>query len=195
MTPETALSLIANPEVRMYSETPIVKTLLLMMCHSPMIGEYYGLQHFVLEHGKYFINEQRDVQYGPKQHCYHTSQNDIVMDSELLYVEGYVQALGVPISHGWNITRDGEVIDRTLREPNCEYWGIVFTRDYVISEMIRRNATIAHLGNWQEDFPLLRDEELQTEAFHYEWTPDLELPRRNPMTFGNRWRWGYNSLF
>lgn len=137
-----------------------------------MIGDYHGLQHFVLEHGKYFVNEGRDIQYGPKQQCYHTSQNDIVLDGELLYVEGYVQALGVPIPHGWNITREGEVIDRTLRESGCEYWGIVFTRDYVIKEMVQRNATIAHLGNWRENFPLLRDEELQLEAFHYEWTPD-----------------------
>lgn len=182
MTVEDAIQQITNPEVHMYLDTPIVQTMLMMMRGSPKIGDYYGVYHFLLEHGRYFVNEQRDVQYGPKQQCYFTSQNDIVMNPNLLYVEGCVVAtprLPVPIGHGWNITRDGSVIDRTLRETTAEYWGVVFMRDYVIDGLVGRNAAIALIDNWREDFPLLRDEELRRDALHYEWAPDSK-PRPNP---------------
>lgn len=177
LTTEEALALITNPEVKMYASRPIVRDLLLMMTASPKIGDYYGMYHWVLEHGQFFVNEEMDRQLGPKSQCFFTSQLAVTTDPDLLYVEGYVYAASHPIAHGWNITHDGLLIDRTLRVDGCEYWGVVFESDFVMSELIQREATISLVGNWQEDFPLIRDEELRERALHAGWNHNF---RRNP---------------
>jgi len=176
LTIDEALALITNPEVEMYVDSPIVKDLLLMMTASPKIGDYYGMYHWVLEHGQYFLNEEVDRQFGPLSHCFFTSQLAITNDPDLLYVEGYVQG-GHPILHGWNITREGEVIDRTLRIDGCEYWGVVFNTGFVQKEYVEREAIVTLIGNWEEDFPLIRSKEIQKQAMHVDWNHGF---RRNP---------------
>lgn len=168
LTVEEALALITNKEVRMYADRPIVRDLLMMMTASPKIGKYYGMYHWVLEHGQFFINQEVDRQFGPKSECFFTSQLAVINEPDLLYVEGYVQAWH-PVAHGWNITREGELIDRTLRVDGCEYWGVVFDTYFVREEMIQREAIISLIGNWEEDFPLIRDEELRDQALHPNW--------------------------
>jgi len=180
MTPDDALGLITNPEVEMYASRPIVKDLLMMMTASPKIGDYYGPYHFVLEHGQFFINEEKDRKLGPGSQCFFTSQTALPNDPDLLYVEGYVHAASHPIAHGWNITSEGRLIDSTLRTNNCEYWGIVFDSDFVMDDYIERMATISLIGNWQENFPLIRSEALQEKAFHPMWN-HVETWRDNPI--------------
>jgi len=176
LTIEEALALITNPEVKMYVDLPIVKDLLLMMTASPKIDDYYGMYHWVLEHGQYFVNEEVDRQFGPRSQCFFTSQLAITNDPDLLYVEGYVQGWH-PIAHGWNITREGKVIDKTLRIDGCDYWGVVFNTGFVEGEYIKRKATISLVGNWEEDFPLIRSQEIQKQAMHPNWNHGF---RRNP---------------
>lgn len=180
LTIEEALALITNPEVKMYLDTPIVRDLLMMMTASPKIGDYYGMYHWVLEHGQYFVNEEEDRQFGPISECFFTSQLAATNDFDLLYVEGYVQAAAHPVPHGWNITQTGMLIDRTLRVGGCDYWGVVFNTEFVMKDYVRRGAIVSLIGNWEENFPLIRNEELRELALHSDWNHDGTNFRCNP---------------
>jgi len=157
MEQEEALELITNPEVEEYLDTEIVQGLLEMMCIFPVkLGDYYGPHHWVLQHGQYFINKQRDRQFGPQKLCYYNSQMLMTRNiGSLSYVEGYVLAYH-PTSHGWNIDTEGEVIDTTLRLEDKEYFGFVFSDQFVLKNLVEQEATVALIEDWQQDYPLLK---------------------------------------
>jgi hypothetical protein len=169
---EKALAIIDNPEVDKHLNTPVVRTLLqLFNVHiqgPPRLGNYYSPYHFVLQHGQYFKDCVPDPKLGPKQLCFFNSQKIAVEDPDLLYAEGFVYTMGQPIAHGWNVMRDGTVLDTTLRGRGAEckeYFGIVFKTEFVLTQMIFHEAYQALIDNWKADFPLIRNEELQKEAF------------------------------
>ncbi len=158
MEMEEALELITNPEVYEHLDTDIVQGLLEMMCMFPVkMGDYYGPHHWVLQHGQYFVNEQKDRQLGPQKLCFYNSQ--MLMTSNigtLKYAEGYVYVYH-PIAHGWNITMEGEVVDSTLRLEDREYFGFVFNDQYILKNLVEKEAAVALIENWQEDYIMLKE--------------------------------------
>jgi len=170
-----ARELINNPEVEENIDKLIVLRLLLHMSQvTKPTGDYYGVFHWVLQHGQYFVNEQEDRQLGPKNLCYHNSQTLAIRswksEVPLYYVEGFVDADGRMVRHGWNITDEGEVIDTTLRLEGCEYFGFVFKRKYIVG----RHSQSEGIGypiifNKPAGFPLLTDPTLHVPATQDPW--------------------------
>ena len=170
---------INNPEVEEHADTDIVSNML-MFIHpgTRNIGGYKSSHHWVLQHGQFFVNEQLDRDLGPEKLCYYNSQRlmmgSLTTNYPLLYVEGYVSVHGMPIEHGWNITPDGEVIDTTLRIDGAEYFGFVFSKNFVMVHIDSEGMGFPIIHNWQAGFPMLRDNVVvHAGADQWNWKWDL----------------------
>jgi len=178
---EEALELINNPEVEENIDKLIVQRLLLHMSQvTKLTGDYYGVFHWVLQHGQYFVNEQQDRQLGPKNQCYHNSQTLSIRswkdEDPLYYAEGFVDADGRMVRHGWNIMEDGEVIDTTLRLENCEYFGFVFKRKFIVQHSQLAGIGYPIIFDKSAGYPLLTDPTLHVPAtkdpWNWLWSPE-----------------------
>lgn len=76
---------------------------------------------------------------GQPKECYSNSARVVmgVYDDpphDLYYCEGYAAtaALGLPIEHAWLCDGQGRVIDPTWPESGGEYFGVTFTREFVM---------------------------------------------------------------
>lgn len=57
----------------------------------------------------------------------------LAMDNpDLTYVEGYADSDLFPMEHAWVVDPDGRVIDNTWRKPGTVYYGVPFTRKFLM---------------------------------------------------------------
>lgn len=74
---------------------------------------------------------------GTPKECYRNAAN-LVIGSNLTYIEGYVQLLNVPIAHAWCINPKGRVIDPTLDGKFVEgYYGVPIKQTYLTRTMLK----------------------------------------------------------
>lgn len=83
----------------------------------------------------------------PKQ-CY-ANATHLALDNEaLVYVEGNISMMGIPIEHAWCVDADGVVIDPTLApalkdgsfDQIGDYFGVPFRTDYVRKASLRNGV-------------------------------------------------------
>jgi len=124
--------------------------------------------------------DRRCARYMQKQ-CFYNAQLLVLADEsdQLQYSEGYASGRAIiPVHHGW-VTINGKVIDLTWRtdKPNhlgrlrnrvigvipegWEYRGVQFPKSKIATRIIKSGSAVAFLGDYQNDFPRLREERLQ----------------------------------
>lgn len=66
------------------------------------------------------------VKLGPMRQCYENAGTLCIENRDLIYVEGYAQAPGLPpIHHAWCVDDAGCVIDNTFRDSShSQYFGV-----------------------------------------------------------------------
>lgn len=121
---------------------------------------YYGVEDYLLERGRWFVPmplPEGTTPGLPKQ-CFHNSLA-LARVRKLRYIEGY--ALGVfPVLHAWNADARGRVIDVTwtggrARAPlGTAYFGVEFPLAQV-RRALKDESTV--LDDWRQGFPLLRE--------------------------------------
>lgn len=76
--------------------------------------------------------------------CYRNCGTRASRHLTMTYCEGYIQFLGIPISHAWLLNRKGEVIDPTLRrtedDPPTPYVGVAFRTEYLIRTVLDKDV-------------------------------------------------------
>jgi len=99
-----------------------------------------------------------DVRRGEKKLCFMNAYQLAEMRKDLIYVEGYAVAKGLPIAfiHAWCIDRNDNVIDPTWGEGDS-YFGIPLDLDYVRHTILARGM-YGVLDNMEQGFPALRGE-------------------------------------
>lgn len=98
------------------------------------------------------------VRIGKKKFCFMNAYQLAEMRDDLIYVEGYAVAKGLPIAfiHAWCIDRDNNVIDPTWGEGDS-YFGIPLDLNYV-RRIILARGMYGVLDNMEQGFPALRGE-------------------------------------
>lgn len=99
---------------------------------------------FMAEHGRVFEHDsetyQRFVPGKPKD-CYaNAGRMALLGDDSLVYVEGYILFLGLPIQHAWLWEPEtGRIYDPTLTdgEDVTLYFGVPFKREYLRETVLR----------------------------------------------------------
>ena len=101
------------------------------------IGELFEKYGKEYEIGPHTFSGKRMKRHG----CFQNSANLVFENSNLIYVEGYVSVMGVPLEHAWVIDKAAPtiVIDPTLEKPNfdSEYLGIPFNTEYVRKTVLK----------------------------------------------------------
>lgn len=133
------------------------------------IGTFVNMPHFALEHGYYWKLDPSVLPNGlgpqPLGEC-HISAQKLACNAEgisylqgALYVEGYVSNPVIPILHGWNLLADGSAVDVTFASnaPGGirEYFGVPFTTRYVLETILKAEANLSLIDNWEASWPLL----------------------------------------
>jgi len=94
---------------------------------------YAGVGDFLLRHGVWYEPRPlpKSIRHGAPRQCF---ANAVMLGriKGLRYVEGYALAQFkgdalLPVQHGWNLDRDGNLIDATWREPGLAYLGVEFS--------------------------------------------------------------------
>lgn len=74
------------------------------------------------------------VPVGTPGHCHETAYW-LAKDHGFIYCEGLLVSSSHTMAHAWNCSRDGLVVDSTLRsetEPRLSYYGIPFKTEYIV---------------------------------------------------------------
>lgn len=108
-----------------------------------------NMDAFVLEHGMLFKVDPETFKgrRGKQGKCFMNATLKAI-SKNLIYCEGYILVCGIPIHHGWCVTKDGTVIDPTIDNNDgrvADYYGVPFTTDYLI-EAAARNGVYGLLG-------------------------------------------------
>jgi hypothetical protein len=90
----------------------------------------------MLKYGRFFEPSPRPKKYkaGDRNQCYGNSLDLVIAHDELSYCEGYVvvENISYPVEHAWCVTREGNVLDVTLKKPLIPwaYFGVVFNSQF-----------------------------------------------------------------
>jgi hypothetical protein len=105
---------------------------------SASLGSPQG--ELLAKHGKGYAFDADSIKgpRGPKQQCYMNAGKNS-MTNGVPYAEGYLVIHGVPISHAWNISPSGKVIDPTLRDLKGVqgYFGVTLQPRYLMQTVTR----------------------------------------------------------
>jgi len=99
------------------------------------VGHVKSLEHFVLEHGRPFIEVAPPRWFLPwmqkPRQCFSNSLQLTVVD-RLRYVEGFavLATVNLPVHHGWCLDGDGRVVDPTWGTRGVTYFGVPFKHAY-----------------------------------------------------------------
>lgn len=126
--------------------------------------EYCGMEDYVLRNGQFFKPMKKlpeGIEKGEIKMCFSNAFNCIVSEPDLYYVEGYAVTKGLkdfPIAfeHAWLVDNQGNVIDPTWEDGDA-YFGVAFDTDFVVETITEKKYT-GLLDDWQNKWPLLRDE-------------------------------------
>lgn len=119
-------------------------------------NRYSGYDSLLLDVGIDFPDPTRDTQ-GTRGECYVNAFNDMLVNPNLVYVEGYALMI-IPMLHAWCVDIEtGETIDPTWGTDGGQYLGIPFKRKYVI-QSATKSGCYGVLDQWEERWPILRDD-------------------------------------
>jgi hypothetical protein len=105
------------------------------------LGMPVSMYGYVLEHGREYPAAPlpADIERGEMKECF-ANAIFCTLRHGYTYVEGFAcriegtGMIGFAIHHGWCVDADGNVVDPTWDNPTeCEYYGIEFDVDWVIS--------------------------------------------------------------
>lgn len=120
---------------------------------------YKSTYEFVLDAGTRHepAPKPRNVAFGPVRNCFQNAWNLAHRGANLTYAEGYAlsSVAPMPVHHAWCVSRDGQVIDNTWREPGLAYLGVEFNLSFVAQTILRRGY-YGVIDNMEMGFPLLR---------------------------------------
>lgn len=120
-----------------------IKDWLNFLKRMPAPEGYHNRGEFLEKYGWGFvIGPQTFEGKRGKQHaCYENSAKMVFDNDKLIYVEGYITLMSIPIEHAWVAKKNDvtHVIDPTLTKPDfeVEYFGIPFKTDYVRKTSLR----------------------------------------------------------
>lgn len=96
-------------------------------------NSFYHRNKYLLENGQEFNEVAKETDFfltktAKQKQCYRNSLLACVSDSNLHYVEGFYDTMGLPLDHAWNIDGNNVVHDFTAVHYNIDvkgYFGIV----------------------------------------------------------------------
>ena len=137
---------------------------------TPEPYEYHCQAQWVLQHGRVWHEHAPEADWptGEPRQCFYNSLFIGVYRLGLTYVEGYHGSGTMVFPHAWNIDAQGRVVDLTPRRGAGTYFGVALSTPFVIETVNARGMT-GVLDNYQERFPLLRNDDLLDEALHSEF--------------------------
>lgn len=185
---------ITNEQALEHADTPVVKALLSIVMARLSLGatpagyKYCCLEHWVLQHGVYFpsssvvsadVMEDFGLELGEPKQCFanaYEAIGDSLLNDDLGYVEGYALSL-IPFHHAWitlseleqpNLAELTIRLDGSRSLPAPDYFGVPFAEEFVLST-VEQKGTYGVLDNWEQGYPLLKDDSLLGQAIHPDW--------------------------
>lgn len=123
---------------------------------------YKNAEALLLRHGRFWSASGPSAQprLRPANHCFTNAFHLLHERPDVYYVEGYYYEPGlVPLEHAWCVTRGGQVMDPTCRNPlSTLYFGVALKSGYVRRTVIRSGMPSV-LWNHEARFPMLTDDE------------------------------------
>jgi len=129
--------------------------------------KYTGFEELILDCGKAMEAKPlpTTIKRSLPKGCYWNSQRLAFKQSDLIYVEGYAIAEGIPlaIAHAWLMTTEGYAVDPTWDTPGTAYLGIPLSTKWVKSifaarkQQGREDDLSILEGNYIEEFSLLKE--------------------------------------
>jgi hypothetical protein len=120
---------------------------------------------FVLHYGARFteFGKVARADMGRRQQCYANAFNMVVMDPRsLVYVEGYIWAVDLPItiSHAWVVGKDGIALEPTPlidhRGSPWQYFGVPFKYQYIMELAMKRGHIGSVIDDYRAKWPLIK---------------------------------------
>jgi hypothetical protein len=132
---------------------------------------YVGMEHFLLEHGRWYDAPAWGGEYpqgAPKQ-CFGNAMILGVM-SNLRYVEGLALpgVVPFPIHHAWNLDEQGALVDNTWLNTGGVYFGVEFSLGRADDAIWNGDSSV--LDDYMRGHPLYREPWLG-EDYERTWTP------------------------
>lgn len=92
-------------------------------------SSYYA---WILKAGKSFEGSTKHVEMMRQKECFFNAQSLASSMYELEYYEGWgvTKTVGIPLEHGFNVNKDGNVIDATW-DDGIDYFGVNIPREYI----------------------------------------------------------------
>jgi hypothetical protein len=107
--------------------------------YSTFAGGVNQIAKFILDSGREFAPGPLTYKGRKKRarQCFMNATQAAFDDPRgLRYAEGFMTIHGVPIHHAWNVDRDGNLIDLTIRDGlEHHYFGVEFANDYLLESM------------------------------------------------------------
>lgn len=144
-------------------------------------GQQYEVRPLTAEEQK-VVAKARRGEFFPEGYCYANAQRLVLADrsKKLLYVEGFASGL-FPVLHAWAVI-NGAVVDVTWESMESKgqelYYGVELSRD-VIRAKRKEKKTLAILDDWENKYPLLKQERRHREV--PQDTDVLEVARASPV--------------
>lgn len=117
---------------------------------------YFGLEDFVLRHGRVFEPAPlpRGVRRGRMTLCYMNAALLAIEDRRFTYCEGFAAGI-IPVMHAWVCDDQGRALDVTWKDGK-QYVGVPVNRKYLMRSLARKK-TYGLIDNWQQGWPMLKD--------------------------------------
>ena len=122
-------------------------------------------EELMLAHGRLMPQETApcDIEMGKPKECFSNSQDLVLTDSTLTYVEGYAtyEQLPIAVPHAWTLNTEGKVVDPTWTQENRYYFGIALETNWlldVLGDRISRGRNDHRAifeGNYQDGHSFL----------------------------------------
>lgn len=134
---------------------------------APKGYKYCCFEEFVIENGRLWTAQALPSKYRPMavKACYYNAYTMLKRrkSNKLIYCEGYATNY-ITTMHAWLIDENGLVVDPTWENAaTAEYYGVPFSRDFVIETVERRNKGVRSedriygvIEDWKTNHPLMK---------------------------------------
>jgi len=129
------------------------------------IGFMQSVEHFVLRHGKAFVEiappRSLPVWAQEPHGCFANCLRLADFSQSLTYVEGFAVVAGcrIEVDHAWCVDDLGRVVDPTWKQPGDGYFGVPFAASYVrrrLKAQLRTGWVDALLRAGDDDYRLVQ---------------------------------------